>query len=318
MTPARGGLGRRLVLVALGLGLAVLVLVAPHPLAGSPAAAGGAPCTGATGVTVVVDFGPLQGGTQEACVPGGAGQNAANVTVAGGFPVEMAQGQPFVCRISGQPDKDHESCTRTPPDDAFWGLFWSDGKHAWTFSNQGATSLTPKDGWSIGWRFQDGGAQDKPSEKPRLAAAASPTPKPGSSSPSPTRKPAATPRPAAPATSVPSASPAGAAASTAVPEASGRASAPSSPSAGRSTGPPRARASASTASPSEPPTEDPTEDPTGSADVADGSFATVTAGGDDGGDGTADGAGIATVAGLGGLSLLAGAAAVVTYRRGRP
>jgi len=57
-----------------------------------------------------------------------------------------------------------------------------------------------------------------------------------------------------------------------------------------------------------------TDEPTAaeSADVADESFATVT---DDDSPSSGDGTGLAAVAGLGGLSLLAGSAAVVAWRR---
>ena len=48
--------------------------------------------------------------------------------------------------------------------------------------------------------------------------------------------------------------------------------------------------------------------------VAEGSFGTVT---DDDESGPGDDTGVAAVAGLAGLSVLAGSAAVVAYRRGR-
>ena len=300
-------LARRLLLVLTFVGLG---LVGPLPLGSTAAGASGAPCSGRTGVTVVVDFGPLPGGTQQACVPDGSGRNAAVVTDAGGFRIDFTNdGQPFVCRISGQPDANREKCDRTPPDDAYWGLFWSDGTRSWTYSTQGATSLTPKDGWSIGWRFQDGGDRDLPSAGPRRDAAPSPSP---SSSPSPTRRPSKTPSSVdSPSTGPTSAAPSSAAAtgSTAAASPSGRASRTPT----RSASPSETPSATDTTSPSETPTEQPSDD---STDDAGGSFATVTDGPDDGA-GTGSDNGLAAVAGLLGLSALAGSAAFVAYRRGR-
>ena len=274
--------------------------------AGAAQAAGA--CSGRSGVTVVVDFGPLGGGTDVGCVSSGGGRSAATVTESSGHPITRVNNQAFVCKISGLPES--EDCANTPPDNAYWGLFWSDGTSGWHYSTQGAYSLTVKDGWSVGWRFQNGGAQDQPSAGPRRdAASPSPTPRPSSS---PTRKPS--PRPtAAPSSAAP-------------PAATAPSSAAGVPAATASRRPPASRRPAARPSPSATPSESPTEDPSGSpsedptdepsdeATAADGPVGTVTGSGDarPGND-----TGVAAVAGLGGLAVLAGSAAVVAYRRGR-
>ena len=289
-----------MILDRLGRGL-VVVALATASLWFTPGVASAAgPCSTGTGVTLVVDFGPLSGGTQQVCVAGGDGDNARQVTEAGGFPVEyLSNGQPFVCRIAGRPEGD--VCGRTPPADAYWGLFWSDGSGGWKYSSQGAEGLTLRNGWSVGWRFQDGGAQDLPSAPPRRASSPSPSPTPTSAGPRPTSGPRpSSPRPTS-GTTAPQQSVRATPSSTA-------ATATRSPWARRTpsasaTGSPSAAATATE------PTDTPSEDSTA---VAEGSFGTVPAD-----TGAGDDTGLAAVAGLGGLSLLAGSAAVVAYRRNR-
>ncbi len=276
-------------------------------LGGPPAAADGAACSGTTGVSVVVDFGPLGGGTQQVCVPSGAGRNAIEVTSDAGFAVTLtSDGQPFVCRIDGRPAPAQEPCDDTPPGNAYWGLFWSDGSTDWKYSTRGAAALEADDGWSIGWRFQDGGKLEYPSDGPRRGTAPSPSPSPTSSSPKPTHAPAPTatrtPRPSSPSASSSSA---------AAPSASAELPVTKGPKQATRSDEPSASPSASE-SPSESPTDLPTEDET---DSADGSLGSVTDPDDTGGPG--DDTGVAAVAGLGGLAVLAGSAAVVAYRRQR-
>jgi hypothetical protein len=270
-------------------------------LGGPPAAAAGSSCTGRTGVSVVVDFGPLGGGTQQVCVPSGAGSNAAEVTSDGGFTVTFTNdGQPFVCRINGEPAQ--EDCNDTPPGNAYWGLFWSDGTSGWTYSTRGATALEADDGWSIGWRFQDGGDLEKPSAGPHKTPPPSPSPSPSSSTPKPTANPAPatrTPRPSATSPgAVTSADPSG------LPVTTGPKQTTRKPS----------RSAEPSETPSESPRELTTELPTDeSSDAAEGSLGTVSD--PDEPTGPGNDTGVAAVAGLGGLAVLAGSAAVVAYRR---
>jgi hypothetical protein len=187
-----------------------------------PAAA--AACSGATGVTVVVDHGSLGGGIDQVCSPSGGGKTASSIFVGAGFSLTYVQQQPgFVCRINGQPASD--ACVRTPPSDAYWGLWWSDGKSgSWTYASVGAGSLNVPDGGYVGFAWQNGG-QTAPGV-PATAHASAPTPTPtqapsqaptsggggghhGSPTAKPSTKPSAKPstKPSTKPTTTPSATP---------------------------------------------------------------------------------------------------------------
>src|SRR3954447_4624741 len=147
----------------------------------APAYASAGRCAQGSGVTVVVDFGSLGGGTRIGCDADGGGKVGSSIVPQAGFPVTYVASQPgFVCRVSGLPGADQEDCGDTPPADAYWGLFWSDGKSAaWHYSGVGITALTIPEGGSIGLRWEDGGTRENPG--------APPTPNPGTSpKPSPT------------------------------------------------------------------------------------------------------------------------------------
>lgn len=167
------------------------VLIAAAGVAGVQAPAQAAVCAPGTGNTVVVDFGALGGGKPTACVGDVGGKNAWDVVEAAGFDLEGTQRFPnFVCRVAGKPAGD--PCQNTPPNDAYWGLFWSKGDGNWIYASQGAASLeVPKGGW-IGFAWQDGGERDLPGVTPGSAPepTKSPTAKP---SKSPTAKPSVKP-----------------------------------------------------------------------------------------------------------------------------
>jgi len=158
-------------------------------------------CAAGTGVTVVVDYGPM-GGVVIGCDPDGAGKSAAEVVTDAGFSLEYVSSQPgFVCRVNGHPGKADEDCADTPPSDAYWGLFWSDADpETWAYSSEGAGSLDVPEGGSIGWRFQDGGDREVPSAPP-TSKAKSPSPHPSTSpqpaGPSDAASPTPTPTPSA-------------------------------------------------------------------------------------------------------------------------
>jgi hypothetical protein len=59
------------------------------------------------------------------------------------------QRQPgFVCRVSGLPEQD--PCVNTPPADAYWSLWWSDGtSDSWTYAATGVDGLEIPDGGSV-------------------------------------------------------------------------------------------------------------------------------------------------------------------------
>jgi LPXTG-motif cell wall-anchored protein len=148
---------------------AVLGALAPgQPAFGDAAERTAGRCSPGNGVTVVVDYGPLgaPGGerVQRGCDPAGADVPAATVIARAGFPVTYATGQPFICRIDGRPSPAEESCARTPPQDAYWGLFWADPTSGgWEYSTSGAATLVVPEGGALGLRFQDGGEREEPS-----------------------------------------------------------------------------------------------------------------------------------------------------------
>ena len=184
-------------------------------LPAAPAEGAGGRCAPGTGVTVVVDYGQLTDYTELGCDPAGADVAAKTVVPRAGFPLENVSGQPFVCRVKGLPDSSAESCGDTPPANAYWGLFWSDGTStSWKYSSVGVNDLEVPEGGSIGWRFQDGGSLDYPDAAPTVTPAKpkpsptpskTPAPKPSepTKSPTPAPKPSTTP----PGTAAPDPSP---------------------------------------------------------------------------------------------------------------
>lgn len=167
--------------------VAAVLVVTPVAVMDQPAAADSRRCPAGTGVTVVVDYGALGGGVQIACDRGGAGDPVSEVSPRTGYPLSYVTNEPgFVCAVASKPDP-QASCGRTPPSNAYWGLFWSDGTPAsWTYSSEGARSLRVPAGGSIGWRWQDGDELDRPG--------AAPTPRPAKAQASP--KPSPKPSPA--------------------------------------------------------------------------------------------------------------------------
>jgi hypothetical protein len=212
----------RLVAALLVSAAAGLVVVGAAP------AAQAATCSTGSGVSVVVDFGSLGGGVQSGCVA--AGGTASGQFGGAGFGLEYVAKEPgFVCRISGRPTPDQQGCADTPPDNAYWGLWWSDGTSGqWNWSNYGVGSLQVPDGGSVAFAWQNGGGRTAPGlAAPALAgtgssgaqASAAPTAKPTKKpSTRPSSKPSAKPtrQPSAKPTQRPSATPS----STAVPSTS--------------------------------------------------------------------------------------------------
>lgn len=157
--------------------VAAVLVIAPIAVVDHPAAADSERCPAGTGVTVIVDYGALGGGVQIACDRGGAGDPVSEVSPRVGFPLSYVANEPgFVCAVAGKPDP-QASCGRTPPSNAYWGLFWSDGSPAsWSYSSEGARSLKVPAGGSIGWRWQDGDELDRPGADPTSRPAAKPSP----------------------------------------------------------------------------------------------------------------------------------------------
>lgn len=141
------------------LAVALTSVAATVGLGAAPATA--ATCATASGVSVVVDFEGLGNGLDTSCVPDGGGQSAAELSEVHHDLTRVTQFPGAVCRVDGLPaDVD---CSRMPPADAFWGLFWSDGSGGWVFSSEGVDSLDVPAGGSVGWAWQTGG---EPKEYP--------------------------------------------------------------------------------------------------------------------------------------------------------
>ena len=148
--------------------LAVTVVAAAGAVPTGPAGA----CGDQGGVTVVVEPGSLGGVPAVRCDPEVAGEVVAETTTDAGFELDYVVGQPFVCRIDGLPAPAAQGCDRIPPDDAYWGLFWSDGESGeWTYAALGVSALEVPDGGFIGWRWQDSPARQAPAVLPTGEAA---------------------------------------------------------------------------------------------------------------------------------------------------
>jgi hypothetical protein len=165
---------------------AALAAAASAVVPSAPASA--ATCSSADGVSVVVDFHELGGGVRTACLPDGGGQRASSLFPDAGFPLTYVQRQPgFVCTVSGVPADD--PCVNTPPADAYWGLWWSDGKSgSWTYATTGAAGLTVPDGGYVAFSWNGSSSRSMPGASPSPHPA---QPTPTSSPTHPTSTPTA-------------------------------------------------------------------------------------------------------------------------------
>ncbi|MCW2844857.1 MAG: hypothetical protein JWN22_2773 [Nocardioides sp.] len=163
---------------------AAVVLTAAAGAVAPLAPASAAACTSADGVTVVVDFHELGGGVRQVCDTGGAGRSAAAQLTESGFTLTRVQRQPgFICRVNGAPSED--PCVNTPPADAYWGLWWSDGKSgSWSYASQGVDSLKVPEGGYVALSWNGSATRSAPGAAP-ASHPAEPTSSP-SSTPHPT------------------------------------------------------------------------------------------------------------------------------------
>lgn len=311
-----------------GLLAAVLLGTAAGPVATAPAAQAAAGyCPRGTGVTVVVDNGAAGGGSSVRCDPGGAGTVASTVVPRAGYPLTYVVRQPgFVCRVAGRPAS--APCQNTPPANAYWGLFWSDGRSGtWNYANVGVGSLKVPAGGFIGFRWQSGG-RTAPGPAPVGPAAATPAPKPTPRptarpstrpTPRPSSKPPATrtPRPAPPATN--GSTPYSGRRSDAPPSAStgarnGQGSATPQPSSRAGAGAKRTKAARPSTTPT--PTASPSSDPTAAAAGSSDPSAQAAPASDVDLTSSEEGTDpVLTIAAGGLLVLLLGAAGVLAWRR---
>jgi hypothetical protein len=167
---------------------AVLAALAGAALAVPAAPAAAAACTQDSGVTVVVDFGSLGGGTKTRCASGDPSSGLAALRGAGFTPTRAAQ-QPgyFLCRIDGKPAND--PCQRTSPANAYWSYWHAKPAGSWTYSDLGPADYDPARGTVEGWAF---GAGKPPSSPPPRPSQPSPSPAPATHAATPAARPATT------------------------------------------------------------------------------------------------------------------------------
>ncbi|MFE7874960.1 hypothetical protein ACFUYE_32010, partial [Micromonospora humida] len=166
----------------------VLTAVSSVSWPGSPAAAAGSTgyCPDASGVTVVVDFNELGGGTVVRCASGAQATGLAALKNAG-FEITgtLRWGEGFICRINGKPSAASEKCVDTPPASAYWSYWHAANGGGWAYSDKGALNRKPPAGSFEGWSFSlNRNASDAPRPKvtPKRPA---PTPPPSPTSPPP-------------------------------------------------------------------------------------------------------------------------------------
>jgi len=186
--------GRTARLVALLAAVALTTPVGAAPPAGALDATAGyeGRCSAADrdGVTVVVDFGDLDGNegrsaeTLVRCAPPRYDAHGDVVARTGLEALHEAGiestgvarwGSSFVCRLEGRPAADEvvairedpayvERCLDTPPANAYWGYWHADGSGtAWEYSSLGVLGRTVTPGGFEGWSFShDAGADSNP------------------------------------------------------------------------------------------------------------------------------------------------------------
>ncbi len=147
--PARLRRRTAIVVLAAAGGLAPLVQV---PSSGAAASTMG-PCTGDSGVTVVVDATRLGGGVRTGCAPGSP-RDGLEALRSAGFAVRGTARFPgFVCRIDDAPASD--PCLDSAPADAYWAYWQGTSGTGWTYSDTGAADRRPTPGTVEGWVFSD-------------------------------------------------------------------------------------------------------------------------------------------------------------------
>ncbi|ANH38846.1 hypothetical protein I601_2428 [Nocardioides dokdonensis FR1436] len=171
------------------------------PLVVGASGAEAATCSGAGGISVVVDFNSLGGADRTGCVTDRGGSSAATVLSAAGVDLTRARNQPgFVCRVEAVPADD--PCVNASPADAYWSLWWSDGSSgSWSYASLGVDQLKIPEGGSVAFAWDDQEGQVAPGTPPptKPKPAPAPSPEPTTSAPAPTG--ATGPAPSAPAAS---------------------------------------------------------------------------------------------------------------------
>ncbi|WFE32680.1 hypothetical protein [Micromonospora sp. WMMD975] len=134
------------------------------PAAGAEAAGTAGYCPDASGVTVVVAFNELGGGTVVRCAHGDQATGLTALKNAG-FPITgtLRWGEGFICRIEGKPSAAAEKCVDTPPASAYWSYWHASNGGGWTYSDKGVANRRPPAGSFEGWSFSlNRGSNDAP------------------------------------------------------------------------------------------------------------------------------------------------------------
>ncbi|RMB58333.1 immunoglobulin domain-containing protein [Tessaracoccus antarcticus] len=143
------------------------------------------PCVGDTGVTVVLDYQALGGGTDIRCSTE-TPETGVDAVRAAGFSYDGVTrwGDGFACRLNGRPAVDEvvpltgnptyiEKCVNTPPSNGYWSYWHStDQGQEWEYSNMGALGYEPSAGEWEGWSFSlNATASSNPEPRTSLALA---------------------------------------------------------------------------------------------------------------------------------------------------
>mgnify|MGYP001161895361 CR=1 FL=1 len=157
--------------VVLGAVLAPVAAEAAPGTGAVPAQASGA-CPEGEGVTVIVSFNELGGGTQVRCAPGEPASGLAALDAAGISWQGATRSPGMLCRIGGQPASD--PCVNPPPGSAYWSYWIAPRGGDWCYSSLGPSYRKPPPGTVEGWSFSKGKSAAQ-TPRPGLA------PPPGSS-----------------------------------------------------------------------------------------------------------------------------------------
>lgn len=168
--------------------LAAALLASGWTIAGlaSAPAAHAAGCSTTSGVTVVVDFGPLGGGVQVGCAGGGQPSGLDALSAAGFTYTFVPRQVGLVCQLDARPSP----CNGAPAN-AYWSYWHGRPGGSWSYSTLGAGSYAPPAGSAEGWAF-GAGAQ------PGAGPPALPAPPPPARPPAHTTAHQPAPPPAAP------------------------------------------------------------------------------------------------------------------------
>lgn len=151
----------------LAMTLLVLALAGCTSAPVAPSAEPTGPAGSCPEVTVVVDFGVLDGAGIEECAPAGpAAEALADAGVATEGTVEY--GDQVVCRVNGRPGPDEtisiegqepftEPCASMPVATAYWALWLKPAPDAaWEYAQEGIASLDLEAGQSLGLVYTAG------------------------------------------------------------------------------------------------------------------------------------------------------------------